>query len=199
MRKKHKIITALFFTALILLLYGISLNKTLDEYGQTALKNAVCTEINNSINDYVLNNGNLFSALVHHEYNEQGKLCAIQLDSGKLGVLQSGLEKAILHTAAEIENAGFDVPLGNLLGSKLFSGRGPCIKVQTVPLTTIACDTVNEFKSVGINHTIHSVELVFTVSFKAAYPFGSTVFETRFDVLLCESIIIGEVPSVYVN
>ncbi|MBQ3195240.1 MAG: sporulation protein YunB [Clostridia bacterium] len=199
MSKKQKIIIVLLIFTVFVSLCAFRFNHLLEEYGQTALKNAVSTRINKCINNYVSENEEMFSALVHHEYNTQGKLCAIQLNSGKLSALQSGLEKAILQTVTEIETAGFEVPLGNLLSNRLFSGRGPKIKIQTVPLTTVACDTVNEFKSVGINHTIHSVGLVFKVSFKAAYPFGDTVFETQFSLSLCESIIIGEVPSVYVN
>lgn len=199
MKKRKKLISGLLMCLLLFSFCCIRLNKNLEEYGQTALKNEVCTEINNSINVYVSENRNLFSELVHHEYNDEGKLCAIELDSGRLGVLQSGLSQTILDTAAELEAASFEVPLGNIFGSRLFSGLGPKIKIKTVPLTTVDCDTVNEFKSVGINHTIHSVELVFTVSFKAAYPFGNSIFETRFAVTLCESIIIGEVPEVYVS
>ncbi len=199
MRKKQKKLIFLFVLILVVVFYSVRLNKSLDEYGETVLKNTVYTNVNKRINRYITERGDLFSSIVHHEYNNQGKLCALRLDGGKLGALQSGLEQEILKSIAEMEAAGFKVPIGNICGSKLFSGRGPHIKIQTVPLTTLACDTVNEFKSVGINHTIHSVGLEFTVSFKAAYPFGSTTFQTKFDVILCESIIIGEVPSVYFN
>lgn len=198
MKRKRKLLI-IFSIILLFVLFSFKLDKVLEQYGQTVLKNTVYEQVNNGIKDYLQSNVKLFDGLVIHEHNECGNIAAIKLDGGKLGVLQSGLESEILASVKNIGATGISVPIGNLSGSALLSGRGPYIKIQTVPLTTVSCDTVNKFESVGINHTMHKLGLVFTVSFKAAYPFGDTVFENSFNVTLCESIIIGEVPIVYVN
>ncbi|MBQ7048511.1 MAG: sporulation protein YunB [Clostridia bacterium] len=197
--KKRKIIFILFCIITLFIAIAYRTDAVLEQYGETVLKNSVYARVNSQIKYYATDNTHMFNSLVTHQFDENGTLRSIELNSGNLAALQSGLESEILRSIAEIHSEGFNVPMGNLIGSKLFSGRGPHIKIQTMPLSTLECSMVNDFESVGINHTIHKLALVFTVSFKAAYPFGDTVFENRFQVTLCENIIIGEVPLVYVN
>lgn len=198
MKKRKKIFITLCITVLFIAIVYRT-DAVLEQYGETVLKNSVYARVNVRIKDYATDNAHMFNGLVTHQFDKNGTLRSIELNSGNLAALQSGLESEILYSIASIHSEGFNVPLGNLMGSKLFSGRGPEIKIKTMPLSTLECSTVNDFESVGINHTIHKLALIFTVSFKAAYPFGDTVFENRFQVTLCESIIIGEVPLVYVN
>ena len=81
----------------------------------------------------------------------------------------------------------------------VFWEKGAKIKMMIAPLGTLSCDTINTFDSVGINHTLHRVGYEFNVSFKAAAPFHTSSFQVKFTILICETIIVGKVPSVYVN
>ncbi len=199
MLKKQKRVLIIITATLVLVLCGYRFSRIIEEYEETVLKNCVCADINGKIKSYVTKNQESFADMVTHEYNKDGKLCAIQLNGGKLAVLESCLKQEILLVVSGIEERTFSVPMGNIFYSELFAGRGPVLNIKTVPLTTLSCDTVNEFESVGINHTIHKLGLIFKISFKAATPFATTEFETVFEITLCESIIIGDVPDVYVS
>lgn len=186
-------------TGILLLGLIFRINKVFEDYGKITLKNELYKRVNDSIYKYIKENGALFDGLSEYIYTAEGDLISIEINTAKLIVLQNGLEKEILSSLSAIKATEFGVPLGSLLGGKLLSGRGPEIKVKTVPLSSLNCSTVNSFESVGINHTLHRVELQFTAEFKASAPFAETEFENTFEITLCESIIIGEVPNVYLN
>lgn len=190
-------ILAIITLTLSLAFYGFG--EIVDDYAETTLRNQIHARINAGIREYILTNADDFDSVVRHEYAPDGKLVSVSLDGAKMGLIQNGLEDTILKAVHEAENTGFSVPVGSLTGSRLLAGKGPNVNIKTVPLGTIAGDTVNEFESVGINHTLHRVALVFTVRLKAAAPFTSSELTVRFTVTLCESIILGEVPDYILN
>lgn len=196
---KKAIILTLIIITVIVFTTVIRMNKIFNDYGETTLKNEVYKRTNFAISRFIDDNVDLFENLATHEFSSNGKLASIKIDTAKLVVLQNGLEKQIINSVAEMEATEFHVPFGNLIGNKLLSGMGPNIKIKTVPLSSLSCRTVNNFESVGINHTLHRVELVFDVEFTASAPFARTEFKNTFTVTLCESIIVGEVPQVYLN
>ncbi len=198
-RKKRSAFFIAFGLLLVLAVAFFSFDAALEEYVETTLNIEIHEKINKGLKEYIQERAALFDGLIFHEYAPNGTLVSVRMDTAKMGLIQSGLEATILDAIRDMESTGFTVPSGNLVGSKLLSGKGPRIKIETVPLGTLACDTVNEFESVGINHTLHSVALVFTVKLKAAAPLSGTVLTERFTVRLCESIIIGKVPDYILN
>lgn len=199
LKRRRRIAIVIILILGFFVILQIRLQNALDDYGSTAIKNAVHERVNDVFVEYYEENTELFSKLVSREYAPDGSLSAIEMNTAAMGALKSGLTSGVLEVLDTVKSEGFKVPLGNLSGSKLLSGHGPYIKLKTVPLGTLSCDTVNEFVSVGINHTLHRVGLLYTIDFKAAYPFASTKFKLEFELALCESIIIGDVPQVYFN
>lgn len=178
---------------------AVRIDKSVDRYAETVLKNAVYRRVNDSIHAYINSNLGMFRDIVSHQYDQSGNLVCINISSGALNGIQIGLEKEILSTVSKIEKEDYYISTGNLSGIKLFADSGPKIKMKIVPLGTITCDTINEFNSVGINHTLHKVGFCFNISFHAAAPYQGTAFETKHTVTVCETVIIGQVPSVYLN
>lgn len=199
MKNKLKL---LFFLVLVISVLSVSLirfNKAIASHAETTLKNSVYESISTAIGLYVSSNSENFSNAVHRDYDEGGDLVCISLNSAVINGIKSGLEKEILKAAADIKAKEFYIPIGNLSGVKLLAEKGSKIKMKIAPLGTLNCDAINTFESVGINHTLHKVGFDFKIAFHAAAPFGGETFETKFTVLICESIIIGNVPQVYFN
>jgi len=199
MKLKFKLIAVLVLLSALSCLGAIKINKGIDLYAETTVKNSVYTEVSNAIYTYVRANGELFAQAVTRSFDKNGELVCVNINAAAMNSIQTGLEKEILATLESIESTSFYLSLGSLSGIKLLSDTGPKIKMKIVPLGTLSCDTINSFDSVGINHTLHKVGLNFTVKFNAAAPFKSTAFETKFTLLICESVIIGKVPEVFFN
>ena len=52
------------------------------------------------------------------------------------------------------------IPLGNALGSKLFSGMGPELKVGVLPMGEVSAEYFTEFYAAGINQTRYKIYIV---------------------------------------
>ena len=199
MKNKLKLLLLLTLVISVFCVSLIRFNKAIDSHAETTLKNSVYESISKAIGIYVDSNSEMFSAAVDRKYDNNGTLVCISLNSAVINGLKSGLEKEILNAVADIQAKEFFIPLGSISGIKLLSEKGGKIKIKIAPLGTLACDAINTFESVGINHTLHKVGFDFKIAFHAAAPFGSETFETKFTVLICENIIIGKVPNVYFN
>lgn len=57
----------------------------------------------------------------------------------------------------------------------------------------------SEFKTAGINQTLHQIYLDITCNVSILTPFNSTTEEIKNQILIAESIIVGEIPSSYYN
>lgn len=197
MKKRFKLLIILILTFSLIVPSILRINKGIDEYAKTTLKNMVYESISTAIGVYAGTNSHSFSSAVRRDYDHKGTLVCISLDSALINSIKSGLENEILKAVTQIKSKDFSIPLGNLSGIGILSEKGTKIKIKIAPLGTLSCDAINTFESVGINHTLHKVGFDFKIAFHATAPLGKGSFETKFTVLICETIIIGNVPSVY--
>ena len=99
----------------------------------------------------------------------------------------------------ELENEKIKIPVGALTGNKYLAGSGPNINIQVIPTGNILTEIKNEFESTGINQTVYRIylELTCKVSIVSQYK---TIEESIINqVLLVETVIVGEVPESYYN
>lgn len=198
MRKTKTVLVLLIFLSIMLLTVH-RINTASDRYAETTVKNTVYKQVNDAIYKYVESNNEAFSKAVKHDYDDSGALVCISLNAATINAIKSGLEEEIISTIDKLESVQFYMSAGSLSGIKFFSQKGPKIKMLIAPLGTLSCTAINTFDSVGMNHTLHKVGYEFCITFSAAAPFYTSSFETKFTVLICETIIVGKVPSVYVN
>jgi sporulation protein YunB len=91
------------------------------------------------------------------------------------------------------------IPFGSLMGSKLFSQAGPQIKVNIVPISVTSSDFRTEFEEQGINQTKYMLYIILGCEIKVLCPFAYDTIETSTKVLIAEAVILGKVPSSYVQ
>ena len=91
------------------------------------------------------------------------------------------------------------IPLGAFTGIEALSGYGRSVCVKVVPVISVECNFVSRFSQAGINQTIHSVyiDVVTDITIVLAAR-TERVFATA-EVLVCESIINGKIPEVYLQ
>ena len=92
-----------------------------------------------------------------------------------------------------------DVPLGTVLGSRLFAATGPDIPIKVFPIGQIDVNLSDEFIQAGINQIKHRVSVEVTVAVKVLIPFYGEEMVVSSGAPVCESIIIGDIPSTYFN
>ena len=107
---------------------------------------------------------------------------------------------AILDAARGLlADEGIVLPLGSALGSGIFSGKGPRVRFEILPVGTVKTTFVTEFESAGINQTRHKISLEATASVRIVLPSGARTVSVQASALMAESILIGEVPQSYIQ
>ena len=77
------------------------------------------------------------------------------------------------------------------------TGRGPQVKVKFEPVGSVTTDFMTEFEDAGINQTRHKVYLVFNAAVRILIGNASQTVEISTQVLIADTIIIGDVPQNY--
>ncbi len=102
----------------------------------------------------------------------------------------------------ELKNADrnkISIALGTFTGSKIFAGRGPKVKIVISPVGNVETEYKSEFKSVGINQTLHRIYLQVDCKVNILTPFENVEREIKNQVILAENVIVGNIPSTYYN
>ena len=129
--------------------------------------------------------------------------------SGRVTMLQANAVRmnelatvTALKAQARLESAdaqSISIPLGAALGIPFLSGLGPRVQVRMVPVSAVSAAFSTEFESAGINQTRHKIYLSLHTTVRLVIPSGARRVSLGSQVLLAESIIVGEVPQSYVQ
>lgn len=76
---------------------------------------------------------------------------------------------------------------------------GPNINIQVIPTGNIITEIKNEFESKGINQTVYRIYLELTSKVSIVSEYKTINEEIVNQVLLVETVIVGEVPQSYYN
>ena len=107
-----------------------------------------------------------------------------------------------LKAQAKLESAeaqSISIPLGAALGVPFLSALGPRVQVKIVPVSAVSAAFSTEFESAGINQTRHKIYLSLHTTVRLVIPSGAKQVSLQSQVLIAESIVVGEVPESYVQ
>lgn len=149
------------------------------------------------------------ASIVMEKYNYEDLAVILKDDNGKIQMVKlniipvneiiSEVTVAIQESFNNTENANFKIRLGSFTGMKLLSGRGPYVNIRLSTIGNIETELKSEFKTAGINQTLHQIYLEIKCNVCILTPFDSTTEEIKNQILIAESIIVGEIPSSYYN
>ena len=90
------------------------------------------------------------------------------------------------------------VPWGNVLGSQILTQMGPDMKMRVIPVGTAEVGFKTEFESSAINQTRHRIYLDVRCMARILAPFTMAKVETKSEILIAETVIVGDTPQSYV-
>ena len=159
----------------------------------------LAVEAMNQAVDEVMGNSVTYSDLVLTSFDEQGRLSMLQANTMKMNDIASATALVAQRNLGALAEQGVSIPLGAALGVSLFSGAGPLINVSVVPVGSVTTSFATSFESAGINQTRHEISLQASVLMRIIVPTGADSVTVDTLVPIAESIIVGQVPSTYVN
>ena len=133
------------------------------------------------------------------EKNDDGKVIAMTSDMINVNRIKSKVAIRVLEKLSEKDMAKMSVPLGTLLGSDVFAGTGPIIDFELMPVGASIVDVFSEFTDSGINQTHLKVFLKVNTDIALLMPGFRRMTKVSSEVPVIDTVIVGDVPSSYVN
>ncbi len=199
--KKHKrkisvCLSLLLITIILFLIFKNGINTIIADTIELKSKALATKAMNSAIADVVINSI-VYEDLVNIITDELGNISMIQANALEINNLSKDLAQTTEIKIEEYGRSGVSIPVGSFTGIPLFVGRGPKIKVKVNPIGAVNCSFLSQFESAGINQTNHKIYLKISADVGVVLPLLSTKYNTTRQVLISESIIVGQVPEVY--
>lgn len=158
----------------------------------------VTVSVNNAVSEVLASGDYMGDFFVEFEKDANGDVAAISSNMAKINALSAQiLDKVVGST--EKNTITVKIPSGNLTGISLLMGRGPKVPVKIIVLTSSRVEFNNNIITAGINQTKHQINLEVIVDVEILVPWGSETTQVITEVLIADTVIVGEVPETYLN
>jgi len=189
-----------FLLALVLSVYFIALlelrlRPVVEQVAARQVNNQVTATLNSALSG--LQAG--YENLVEIQRGEDGSITAVTSNMEQVNHIRTQGVQVVLETIAAIDVHTLGIPLGSLFDFDLLWAKGPEIQVHSLVAGTVNTQVYSDFRSAGINQTLHRILLDVEVPLAVLLP-GSRA-ETMVCVTVCvaETVIVGRVPQTYLN
>ena len=198
-RLKHKIFA--FFIILIFLIFlyikflatPLILSST-----ETQLSSFATKSINYAISD-IMNQNIAYSELISIDKDAENNISFIEANSVKINILSRTMSKVVMSNFLELAKSPIKIPLGSFSGISLLAGVGPKVAFNVNPYGEVNCYFSSKFESAGINQTYHKIYMQIEILVNVVFPTKRVKLSSSSDALLCETLIVGKIPDVYLN
>lgn len=160
----------------------------------------ITVEINDIISEKILDGSIRYDDLISFERDGNGDIAALITNMSAINRLQAEITKTVTERLSDTSETNIYVPLGNVIGGALLSGKGPYVKIEIISLSNVTTKFRNEFTSAGINQTRHQIMLDIDVRIGILLAGYSDYWDSvHTEIAVAETVIVGGVPNAYVN
>ncbi len=202
-KRSIKVLIRILLTVTVLLVLfvrvDIRLRPLIQEYGIQAVRRGVVLAIHNGVEAVLSERGTKYGDLVKVDRSADGRILAAHADMAAVNLLKSAVTSAVNENMNRYQNQTVSIPMGSLVGGSFFIGRGPFLKVNISSRTSVITTLSDAFTDAGINQTCHRIHLNLKAYVSAILPLERCSFELETTFLICETILVGEVPETFAN
>lgn len=200
-RKKRAALTILFLVFLLMIFLACAaayLRSVSTDIAVSDASDIVTVRINNAIADLMRGEDYSGDYFVTFEKAQGGEVTAISCNMARINALSAKILERVVDVT-ENYTTTVRIPAGNLTGISLLMGRGPKIPVDIITLTSSRVGFNNSIVTAGINQTKHQITLKVMVDIDVLVPWGSESTQVITEVLIADTVIVGQVPDTYLN
>ena len=140
-----------------------------------------------------------YDDLINVVKDENNAVSFIETNSVRINLLSKSMSKLVMKTFLELAKNPLKISLGSFSGISIFAGAGPKIAYKVSPFGEVYCYFNSNFESAGINQTYHKIYLDIAIKVSVVFPLRRLIVNSASEVLLCETLIVGKIPEVYLN
>jgi len=166
---------------------------------ETQVRNATSDLINDAIDRQIENQNIQYDRMVYFEKDLDGRITALKTNMSEVNRLKTDILDLINDEILAIDASDLGIPVGSLLLSEFFSGRGPEIPVQIMSIRNSDASFSSTFSEAGINQTLQQMNMLVSVDVAVLVLGRTNYFTVSSQVVVAETIIVGQVPDTYLN
>ena len=189
----------LVFVILVVAYYFAVVCPVVVALSQEKVRSIATKTVSEVVGQVLTEGGYTYDDLVEVSYSSENKVSQISTNSTQVNLLVREVTAKVQERFDQIDNTTISVNLGSFSGIPFLFGYGPQIKLNLVPVGTVQTSFDTKFLSAGINQTLHSLYFDVDAVLGLILPGSTQNFQTNLQILICESVIVGEIPSIYLQ
>lgn len=189
----------LLSAAALIIFLNTSVSPVVKDLAQAVVSNKASAVINEAI-EAQLEEGKInYDKIIFLEKDINGNITALRTNIAEINRLKTQTLSVVDRLLLDLDISEIGLPLGNFILPELFSGMGPVLPVRVVSISNSEAEFQNVFSEAGINQTTHQIMLDVSVIMTVLTPAGTIDVDAVSSVVVAETVIVGNVPSSYVN
>ena len=130
---------------------------------------------------------------------DQGEIKMVKANVISINKIAAEITLEIQKALENEKNTKVYIPMGSFLGNEIFYNIGPKIPIRITSTGAVTTDFKSEFRSGGINQTIHRIYLHTTCRVNIVTPVKTIGCDMTNEILVAENVIVGPIPDSYYN
>lgn len=171
------------------------LRPVVEQMAARQVNNHVTAKLNTALSTLVIENRDLITI----ERAPDGEILALSGDMERINQMRAQVVQAALDTLRQVDVHTLGVPMGSLFDFDLLWAKGPVVEVHSLVAGTVTADIRSEFRSAGINQTLHRMLLDVEVPLTVLLPGSRSQTTAKLTLCASETVIVGKVPQTYLN
>ena len=135
--------------------------------------------------------------MIYFEKDLDGRITALKTNMSEVNRLKTDILNLINDEILSLTTEDLGIPLGSLFLPEFFSGRGPIIPVQILSIRNSDASFSSSFSEAGINQTLQQMTMHVSVDVAVLVLGQTKSFTISSQVVVAETIIVGDVPDTY--
>lgn len=131
--------------------------------------------------------------------DDEQNIQSVSVNSKAVTVLAEQIALTAQQYITAVGSDGIKIPLGSLSGFTVFTGLGPDINMRVYLVGSTRSQMTSVFSAAGINQTLHRLYFTIQGNIAVAVPGIPSTIKVSADVLMGETLIVGEVPPTYLQ
>lgn len=169
-----------------------------DDMAISRVTNEASNVINYAIDHQIKTGSTDYADMVVLEKDALGNVTALKTNMSRINHLKTSVLDTVNDEILDLAVDQIGIPVGNLIMPEFFAGRGFYIPVKILSIRSSDADFQNHFSQAGINQTLHQILMNVSISMTILTPAGTRSITAQSQVVVAETIIVGNVPNSYI-
>lgn len=183
----------------ILLIFRTRYQAAIRSLAQTQVMNATSDLINDAIDEQLELGHIQYDRIVYFEKDLNGRISALKTNMTEVNKLKTDILNLINDEILAMDTSDIGIPLGSLVLPELLSGRGPHIPVHILSIRNSDASFESYFTEAGINQTLQQLTMHISVDVTVLVLGVTESFTASSQVVVAETIIVGQVPDTFLQ